>query len=360
MQAPERRTVRFVLIAGLVFFLTGCAGLTNSLNFSPTMEKTQVAYEKEGLKWGKDLKDRKISPSTNISDDYTKLVCNYVTQRDFEKIPTDEFFKKNNLTIEKIDPNLVYLLYGPAEYFNVHSELKESFKKGFRLGYEDRIADLVLGPHLTVTAACIGMNTSQNFVTVVNNFEDGWTDTLRKAVDTFIVLISEGSQADREKFIAYFESIYSSKWDDTEKKKRGGSMQQVTAGGTLLFIDMSKEGASAVMDIPRPEDLKKELYTQAFIVMGDEWGRRYATNLVRRDELVDLLRRVKPVLSETGSPRENLRIIQDAFNEQYRVDQGAIRSMISEAGIDVALLQAQPVAPHSAGSPSTGSGVKKK
>ena len=103
---------------------------------------------------------------------------------------------------------------------------------------------------------------------------------------------------------------------------------------------MSKESASAVMDIPSPDGLKGELYRQTFKVMGDEWGRRYATNLVRRDELIDLLRRVKPVLSEIGSSSENLGIIRDAFEKQYSADGSAtFRSMVNDAGIDVALLQ---------------------
>jgi hypothetical protein len=179
------------------------------------------------------------------------------------------------------------------------------------------------------------MNTSQNFVNVIEEFESGWVSTLRKAIDTFIVLISEGSQADREEFIKQFLSIYDAKYKKTQEAKRGGAMQQVSAGGTLLLIDMSKDSANAVLDIPPSEGLRNELYSQTFKVMGDEWGRRYATNLIRRDELIDLMRRIRPVMKESGNERKYLSIIQDAFVDQYKSDgTNVFRIILVDAGYD--------------------------
>lgn len=325
------------LVALVILCAPGCAGLNlNTTSSGSEIEKTQVAYEKAGNDWGKKLKaPPQKKPATNLSNEYIRSICEYVTKKDISKVEAAEIFKKNNITINDIDVEFVYTIYskkGGLDYFNVHTELKDSFKKGFRLGYEDRIADLVLGPHLTVTAACVGMNTSQNFVVVINNFEKGWVSTLQGAIDAFIVLISEGSQADREIFVKEFINIYRAKYKQTEALKAGGVMSQLSAGGTMLYIDMSKDAANAALDIPSPESLKMELYRQTFKVMGDELGRRYATNLIKRYDLVDLFRRIKPVLGEVGSQEKNLSIIRDAFVEHNKSDKSVFQAIISDAG----------------------------
>jgi len=325
-----------VLIGAVVFGVSGCATL-NAMSTSG-IEKTQVAYEKAGNDWGKKLKSPPPKkPATNLQNEYIRSICEYATKKDITKIEAADVFKKNNITRNDIDVDFVYEIYSDKRlnYFNVHSELKDSFKKGFRLGYEDRIADLVLGPHLTVTAACVGMNTSQNFVNVITEFENGWVRELQGAIDAFIVLISEGSQADRDIFIREFTNIYEAKFKKTEALKAGRAMPLLSAGGTKLYIDMSKEAASAALDIPTPDDLKKELYKQTFKVMGDELGRRYATNLIKRDELVDLMRRVKPVLSEAGEQKDNLSSIEDAFFDQYKADgRSVFHAILTDSGYE--------------------------
>ena len=113
----------------------------------------------------------------------------------------------------------------------------------------------------------------------------------------FIILISEGSQADRETFIDRFVNIYSAKYNKIQELLRaGGFVTQVSEGGTTLNIDVTK--TMAVLNIPRPDTLKTEIYQQTFRVMGDEWGRRYSTNLVKRDELIDLFRRSKTAMEK--------------------------------------------------------------
>jgi hypothetical protein len=57
---------------------------------------------------------------------------------------------------------------GGLDFFWIHADLKDAFKKGYRMGYQDRTADLVLGPYLTEAAAMIGGNSASNFVEVVN------------------------------------------------------------------------------------------------------------------------------------------------------------------------------------------------
>jgi len=109
----------------------------------------------------------------------------------------------------------------------------------------------------------------------------------------FITLISEGSQADREKFIKEFIDVYNEKYASTQKMlKKGGFITQTSEGGTLLHIDYSKGKTLGALDIPEPKILQKEIYHQAFKVMGDELGRRFSTNLIKRPDLVDLLRSV--------------------------------------------------------------------
>lgn len=351
------RVVCLWIFTGASIALSGCAQLNSSFDLSDSLPRTQADYERAGNEWGSRLRQAQKEPATNLTNDYKIDVCRYVTQKDIDNARAKENFNANNETKNTLDWMLVRDLFWRVDYFKVHSDLKDSFKKGFRLGFQDRIADLVLGPHITTTAACKGMSTSQDFVKVIEEFEKGWDKTLGDASKTFIVLISEGSQADRNDFTSQFVAIYGAKWNDNDKKKKGGVMRRMSEGGTALYIDMSKGAAGVVMDIPHHDELKKELYTQAFTVMGDELGRRYSTNLIKRDELVDLLRRIKPVLSEVVGvdSRENLARISDAFNEAYTADKDAFRSMVRDAGIDVALLQTS-----SATAPPASSGAKKK
>jgi len=94
---------------------------------------------------------------------------------------------------------------------------------------------------------------------------------------------------------------------------------KVSSGGTMLHIDVKK--TKAVLDIPTPMTLKTEIYHQTFRVMGDEWGRRFSTNLIKRDELVDLLRQSKTALQKVPASLEsNMGIIHDAFVSSYGTD----------------------------------------
>lgn len=273
----------FCFMGGFVAYSE--AGIFDSFRRGSKPERNVESFEKEGRYWGEKLRKEGISPRSAVDDSFVNAL------KDAENV----------------------------DFFNVHSELKDAFKKGFRLGYEDRTADLVLGPHLTEAAARIGAETSQKFVRVITDFEEGWASTLRNAVEVFIVLISEGSQADREIFIQKFTNVYTEKFDKTQEiLKSHKIMTQVSDGGTLLYLDYSKGKTLGALEIPQPDALKKEIYQQTFKVMGDEWGRRYSTNLIKREELIDLLRRCKTALQEV--PGNNLGIIYDAFIKSYGTD----------------------------------------
>ena len=218
-------------------FLTLGSGCAAGQAAAPTLQKTQIAYENAGNYWGTLLKRQNRMPATNIANDYKVDVCQRVLKKRVAEGNAEEQTSANNPVNNDLNADFVYNLFSnkKIDYFNVHSELKDSFKRGFRLGYEDRIADLVLGPHLATTAACIGMDTSQDFVNVINEFENGWVNTLLNAIKSFIVLISEGSQADRVDFINQFTAIYGAKYQKTESLKKDGFLTAISAGNKPLY-----------------------------------------------------------------------------------------------------------------------------
>lgn len=288
--------VMFCLLT--ICFLGGCVTVDQFIKREETYVRTVASYEEYGRKWGTKHWNEKLTPG-------------------------------------KIDPLFVEALIDPdrLDFFWVHSDLKDAFKKGYRLGYQERTADLVLGPNLTEGAARIGNITASKFVKTIETFESEWAETLKRAINVFITLISEGSQADREEFIRKFTDEYAAKYNKTrEMLKAGGFMTQVSEGGTMLYIDASK--TLAVLDIPSPNTLKTEIYHQTFRVMGDEWGKRLSHNLIKRDELIDLLRRSKTALQEVPvSLGSNLGIIQNAFENSYGTDaENVFRGLIKDAG----------------------------
>jgi hypothetical protein len=321
MLNDQRTMIRMALVLVSVWCLSGCAGL--DLDVAKKKEepkyyrpaKTVASYEEAGRWWGAKHWNQKLTPGA-----------------------IDDVF-----VVELISANAL-------DFFWVHSDLKDGFKKGYRLGYQDRTADLVLGPNLTEAAARIGQATASRFVEVINAFEKGWAETLSRAINVFIVLISEGSQADREKFIQKFTAEYAAKYAATRALlAAGGFMTQVSEGGTMLYIDARK--TIAVLDIPKPETLKAEIYQQTFRVMGDEWGKRLSHNLIKRDELIDLLRRSRTALMEVDPGLSgNLRAIRNAFvqKESYGTDaDNVFRALVKDAGYTETLTppSAPPAAP---------------
>jgi len=289
------------LIVVISFFLSACVtvGPLAEGDYYRPAKRDVAAYEEAGKWWGARHWNLKIQ-ANNISD--------------------------QPFTNSLIDPDNL-------DFFWVHSDLKDAFKKGYRVGYQDRTADLVLGPYLTDAAAQIGNRTAQRFVGVTEAFESGWADTVKRAVNVFITLISEGSQADREKFITNFVQIYDEKYKRTHAALRaGGFVQQTSEGGTTLLIDARK--TVAVLNIPSTDTLKAEIYHQTFNVMGDEWGRRFSHNLIKRDELIDLLRRSKTAFQEVPPYLDgNLGTVRESFVQAYGTDAANVfKGLASAAG----------------------------
>ena len=294
------RCFSFVSLLIFITLLAGCAVTNTEVKTKNTKEKeivyikpaeqmTVESYEAAGKWWGIHL--AKTRPEAPIDEGLVEALMD--------------------------DHNL--------RYFKVHRELKYAFQKGFRFGYEKRVADLVLGPNIQEAAGRIGKKTSQDFVDVINAFEIGWTNTLHDAVYTFITLIAEGSQADREEFIQNFIKIYKQKYDKTRAIIKSGTTEAMESeSGTVLHINVSK--TIGALDIPSPESLKTEIYKQAFRVMGYEMGNRYSHDLIKRDELIDWLRRSKTALNMDHSEinkkviYENLKLVAKEFVPEYGPD----------------------------------------
>ena len=124
--------------------------------------------------------------------------------------------------------------------------------------------------------------------------------------------------------------------------KAAGFVMQTSEGGTTLFLDA--KNVKAVLDIPATKVLKAEIYRQTFKVMGDEWGKRFSHNLIRRDQLVDVLRRSKTALQEVSPGLAgNLAIVRESFENSYGTDAMSVfRGVAKEAGYDESTLSAAP------------------
>jgi len=266
------------------------------------LEKKAGSYKDAGQRWGIRLAYHNITPPKgNFS---RNCIDNPVILPDIDCMFVHQLASRSQTT-------------GGLDYFFIHSELKRAFHKGFRQGYEERTADLVLGPHIQLAGGLIGNKIAKQYVKTINKFEHDWVDTLRQSVDIFITLISEGSQADREEFINNFFEIYRTKYVDTQRRKRE-MMPMTSEGGTTMWINMKEVGSA--LDIPSDADLKNEVYRHTFVVMGHELGRRLRHNLIKRDELIDLLRRSRPVFSEAPklSFKECLQLTLKGFEDGYQ------------------------------------------
>jgi len=237
------------------------------------------------------------------------------------------------------------------DFFWIHSELKDAFRRGYRIGYQDRTADLVLGPNVSAAAVYIGEKAGNRFVNTIETFEKDWADSIMYSIDVFITLIAEGSQNDREQFVAKFTNIYAEKYKKNQEAIRGTSVNHLSQGGTLLKLDYSQGKLLSALDIPLVDSLKNQFYSQSFIVMGDELGRRFSNNLIKRDELVDLLRRSRTALMESPSDiqdrelrlNQNLGTIRTAFISKFGTDaENVIDGLLKDAGFNYRPQQATP------------------
>lgn len=365
-----QKIFRFVFFLALVLIMGGCATMNNTSDSSDTsgpVYKRDVAdYEAVGIKWGKNFYNNKprITPEIaaeelkkpvsleyvwNLSnqDDlaYYWGQCNDVNGINWSRYLIKEGYLKDGnfvevdtmLPISRFFITLLILNHHGLDFFGVHSDLKNAFKKGFREGYQDRTADLVLGPYLQKAAGITGDMTAIGFVSIINKFERGWKVTLEKAVNIFIELIADGSQAEREQFVKDFAMQYREKYMYNRGIINVSADSITSEGGTKLYLDPKR--TQSTLDIPSDESLKNAIYQQTFLVMGDEMGRRYSHNLISHENLVDWLRRSKLALNMDHSTINNEEILKNLktlgreFANSYGLDgDNVFNDLAKEAG----------------------------
>lgn len=333
----------------------------NTINGDKIIERDVTAYQKAGRDWGELLakEPTKIVPSTDLSKEvslrYVRTLLVAADELTYygllgDNARTEEWYATMEELgfyngADEINPKSLGLVAHLVRkdnkglnIFGVNTELQEAFKKGFREGYKERTADLVLGPHLEKAGGVIGEISALGFVSVINTFENGWAYMLRDSVDVFIRMIAEGSQADREKFITTFIAAYKLKFENNKVVFASGAESQVvTEGGSIVYLDPNK--TRSTMRIPTDDNLKEAIYTQAFMAMGSEMGRRYSHNLIPRAELIEWLRRSKTALNmDRGAinqleVKNNLRILATSFCDAYVTDaQSVFEDLAREAG----------------------------
>lgn len=368
------RVFSFVFFLMLVLFMMGgCAAINNNSYSSDASiykyKRDATDYEKYGREWGKGLYNNNPRITAELAtEDMKKPItlgymwslirqdelayywgqCADMSGAQWSQYLIDEGYVQDgyfaeNETLRPVSRRFIRRLllnHRGYDFFGVHTDLKEAFKKGFREGYQDRTADLVLGPYLQKAAGIIGDITAIGFVSVINNFETGWNVMLRKAVDVFIELIADGSQAEREQFVKDFIRQYKKKYLYNKDIINGGaSNAMMSEGGTRVFLDPKR--TQSTLDIPSDQVLKNAIYSQTFVVMGDEMGRRYSHNLISHENLVDWLRRSKLALNLDSGPIDNQLILKNlntlgkTFAKSYGPDgPNVFADLAKEAGYD--------------------------
>lgn len=364
------RLFSFIFYLAVVLFMGGCATINSSYTSSSSgpvykFKREAPEYEKLGMEWGKRLYKEGITPESATNDlkkpislsymwylirqdelSYYWGQCDDANGTRWSQYLIDEGYVRDGYfsEVDTINPTsrefirLLILNQEGLNFFGVHSDLKEAFKKGFREGYQDRTADLVLGPHLQKAAGIIGDITAIGFVSVINTFETGWQVMLRKAVNVFIELIADGSQAEREQFVKDFIMQYRKKYITNQGIIKAGVAESITSeGGTRLYLDPKR--TQSTLDIPSDQSLKNAIYQQTFVVMGDEMGRRYSHNLISHEDLVDWLRRSKLALNmdlntiNNKTILNNLGTVRKNFASSYGLDgDNVFKELSKEAG----------------------------
>lgn len=366
---PKRSRLLLFIFSVFVLFMSGCA-INNSYSSSTPgtvyrYKRNVVDYEKYGFEWGKRFYNNKprITPEFATGDlkrpvslnfmwnlirqdelAYYWGQCNDMNGDQWKQSLIKEGYVKDGYftdtpNMDAISRNFIAVLilnHNGLNFFGVNTDLKEAFKKGFREGYQDRTADLVLGPYLQKAGGIVGDMTALGFVSIINKFEKGWKVTLERAVNVFIELIADGSQAEREQFIKDFIKQYKKKYLANREIITTG-IPLTSEGGTQLFLDPKR--TQSALNIPSDKAIKDEIYYQTFVVMGDEMGRRYSHNLISHEDLVDWLRRSKLALNMDSDSIDNrlilhnLNAVKKNFASSYGIDGGNVfNELKKEAG----------------------------
>jgi len=292
--------------------------------------RTPEAYENAGNTWGEKLRTLGVQPCANNP--------NCVVNTEFVR-----FLKGGSQNF----------------YFTVHDQLKKSFQNGFRLGYQERSADLVLGPNITAAAKSVGEENGSAFERLAgsmiddeqalarkisNQFSAYTTESeksLRKGIDVFKDLLAEGSPADRKAFEAAFRCNYRSDMASKLREVSRKSYVSIKPGVENLQVSCSDEvtlkqrmvkihvvnkatgneysnhpsNATYTMNykVLSENDLWQRLYQRALFEVGKELGSRLSHNLMERADAIEWLRRLSLALKRQSDKSH----VRNGFIEDF-------------------------------------------
>ncbi|SDU67991.1 hypothetical protein [Desulfobacula phenolica] len=280
--------------------------------------KTVEAYERAGNDWGARLRSQNFKPK-QIDNDFVEFL---ISGKRPDSDPKGDWRTSNY-------------------YFTVHLSLKKAFQEGFRKGFQDREADLVLGPHIEVAAGRIGKRNSEFFADDVSkyvqdqiNYQYRFKKALDNSVAIFKELIAEGSPADRDKFKESFLSYYTAEVEEYLKRSNFYTSDKTS----YINLDFNKgqigeyEGKLYIskFGILTALEMWDLLYKKSLYMVGLEMGQTLSHNLITRSELLEWLRRTRTALRNNNIEQE-IAIIRKGFVEEYgRNGKSVFNSMVRE------------------------------
>ncbi len=197
-----RKSKTVIVIISLLFLQATCPPPPPE-----TDEKSEEAYEADGKYWGERLRERPLA-----SGETSQEFVDFLVSGRRPGVSAKEDWATSNY------------------YFTVHTSLKQAFHKGFRKGYQEREADLILGPHIEKAAGKIGErnarffgNDTKTYVADQKDYQNRFKESLRNSVAIFMELIAEGSPADREKFKNSFLRTYKIKLEQFLQSHKCGN-----------------------------------------------------------------------------------------------------------------------------------------
>lgn len=306
---------------------------------------TLESFEKLGDYWGRRLKVENATVG-GISNNFvwfllTEDVLEPGTEMDINQ--NKDFYKETE----------------SSYYFGKHFALKDSFHKGFRMGYTDRNADMVLGPHITEAAKYLGFRNATGFVNqiralnerqrrqldeidgiirkynITDTTEQLFEDTVKSSIELFKELIAEGSPADRDGFKQQFTQDYDKLISEylniaanfpnitlkfglpDDEYYKDTNFNDATSQGTSSIYSMKHTLAYASsFYIEGADSAWNYIYRKSLTGVGEEMGAKFAHNLITRTDLRDWLRRAFETLNK-DKRKEETGWIREGFCSNY-------------------------------------------
>jgi hypothetical protein len=351
----------FCVIAALIA-IVGCESQSQPQPVGPEVDSEQTgplleeirreagkvtleSFDKLGNYWGSRLKDENVTVG-RINNNFVW----FLLTEDVLEPGTEMDINQNQGFYEETESSY---------YFGKHFALKDSFHKGFRMGYTDRNADMVLGPHITEAAKYLGFRNATGFVNqiralnerqrrqldeidgiikkydITDTTEQLFEDTINSSIELFKELIAEGSPADRDRFKQQFTQDYDELISEylnvagnfpnitlkfglpDDKYYKDTNFTDATPQGTSIIYSMKHtlEYAST-FSIEGADSVWNHIYRKSLTGVGEEMGDKFAHNLITRTDLRDWLRRAFETLNK-DKREEETEWIREGFCNKY-------------------------------------------